>query len=412
MHILRLAGGIAAVVLLALPAPLGAQEVGDTFHLTVEDLPSPGATPAVANPPVRIPRPEGAVPEVPDGFTAGVFAEGLSHARWLAVAPDGAVFLAESKAGRVTVLRDRDGDGRAEARATWVEGLRRPHGLAFGHGGVYIADLDAVWFTPYADGADQAGEAPIQVTPPGALGDGAGHWTRNLALSPDGRTLYVAIGSRGNIAVEDPPRATVQAFDLSEDGRTASNGRTFASGLRNPVGLTIQPETGALWTVVNERDGMGDGLVPDYMARLEEGAFYGWPYAYIGDHPQPRYAERAPEKVAASRRPEVLFQAHTAALGLAFYDGTMFPEALRDDAFVGLHGSWNAADPRGYAVVRVPFEDGRPTGTYTIFASGFWARGAETAEVWGRPVGVAVAADGALLVADDVAQVVWRIANE
>lgn len=404
---------ILGCVLISLwPGVAGAQEVGTTIHLSPDALPPPDATPSVANPPERIARPPGAVPVVPDGFTAGVFAENLTHARWLAVAPDGAVFLAEPQAGNVTVLRDSDGDGRAEKRTTWIEGLRRPHGLAFGHGGVYIADLEAVWFTPYEAGAVAAQGQPIQVTPPGALGDGAGHWTRNVALSADGTQLFVAIGSRGNIAEEASPRATVQVFDLTQDGRKASGQRTFASGLRNPVGIAVQPGNGALWTVVNERDGMGDGLVPDYMARLEDGAFFGWPYAYIGGNPQPGYAERAPEKVAATRLPEVLFKAHSAALGLAFYDGTMFPEAMRGDAFVGLHGSWNAADPRGYAVVRVPFEDGQPTGAYTVFASGFWARGTRTAEVWGRPVGVAVAADGALLVADDVAQVVWRIAYE
>lgn len=410
---MRLPSLVPLVLSALLAAPASAQEagVGARFHLSPEDLPAPYATESVANPPQRVARPEGAVPAVPDGFTAAPFAEGLAHARWLAVAPNGDVFLAEPKAGKVTVLRDADGDGRAEARGTWVDGLRRPHGLAFGHGGVYIADLDAVWFTPWEPGL-RAPAAPEAVTPPGALGDGAGHWTRNIALAPDGRTLYVAIGSRGNIAVEDPPRATVTAFDLSEDGRHATRPRTFASGLRNPVGIAVQPGTDRLWVVVNERDGLGDDLVPDYMAEVREGDFYGWPYAYIGPHPQPDYADLAPDKVAATKVPAVLFQSHAAALGLAFYDGGLFPEAMRGDAFVALHGSWNAGQPRGYAVVRVPFRDGAPTGAYEVFAAGFWAAGTETAEVWGRPVGLAVAADGALLVADDVAQVVWRIANK
>ncbi len=402
---------VAAPILAAAPAQAQEPTVGARFHITPDSLPEPYVTDSVANPSVRVPRPDGAKPGVPDGFEVKLFADGLDHARWLAVAPNGDVFLAQPRAGTVTVLRDGDGDGTAEARGTWVSGLRRPHGLAFGHGGVYIADLDAVWFTPW-EAALRAPAAPERVTPPGALGDGAGHWTRNIALSPDGRTLYAAIGSRGNIAVEDPPRATVTAFDLSEDGRTATNPRTFASGLRNPVGIALRPGSDRPWVVVNERDGLGDDLVPDYLAALSEGDFFGWPFAYIGANPQPDYADLAPEKVAATKVPEVLFQAHAAALGLVFYDGARFPEEMRGDAFVALHGSWNAAEPRGYAVVRVPFRDGAPVGGYEVFAAGFWSRGTRTAEVWGRPVGLAVAADGALLVADDVGQVVWRIANE
>jgi glucose/arabinose dehydrogenase len=411
-----LGAGLAAVgLILAAPATGGAAgppRVGDRVVVAADALPAPAPETSVANPPERVARPAAAVPAVPGGFSASLFADGLSHARWLAVAPGGDVFLAEPRAGKVTVLRDGDGDGRAETRGTWVDGLHRPHGLAFGHGGVYVADLDAVWFMPYTPGALTTPEAPRQVTPDGALGDGAGHWTRTIALAADGRTLYVAIGSRGNIAEEDPPRATVRAFDLSEDGRSATNPRTFASGLRNPVGLVLQPGTGVPWTVVNERDGLGDGLVPDFLARLEDGAFYGWPYAYSGGHPQPGFAGDISDKVARSRSPDLLFEAHVAPLGLVFYDGTAFPEAMRGDAFVAFHGSWNAKAPRGYAIVRVPFEDGRPRGGYTYFATGFWSRGDDTATVWGRPAGLAVAADGALLVADDVGQVVWRIAHD
>lgn len=403
-----------AVVLMVVMTGTGAQAAdpppGTMIRIDPADLPAPYATASVSNPPRRIERPDDAVPRVPEGFEAQVFAEGLDHARWLAVAPNGDVFVAESAAGKITVLRDSDGDGTADETATFADDFKRPHGLAFARGGLYVADLEAVWRFPYDAGDMTAQGERIQVTPDGALGDHAGHWTRSIAISPNGLNLYVAIGSRSNIAVEAPPRATIQLFDLENGGTKATKQRTFASGLRNPVGLAFRPGTAELWTVVNERDGMGDELVPDYLAHVEEGQFYGWPYAYIGPNPQPRLAELAPAKVAETEVPEVLFRAHSAALGLVFYDGATFPEGMQGDAFVGLHGSWNAGEPRGYAVARVPFENGKPTGEYELFATGFWVSGTERAEVWGRPVGVAVARDGALLVADDVSQTVWRIA--
>lgn len=418
MRLFRLPAVLACALTLTTFAP-SAQAAGPEFQtpgtqitISPSDLPAPFATDSVANSAQRIARPSSVVPDVPAGFRASVFADGLTHARWLAVAPNGDVFLAESSAGKVTVLRDADGDGVAEASATWVEGLRYPHGLAFRDGFVYVADTRAVWRYPYAVGQMTASDPAQQVTPSGALGDGSGHATRSILISDDGATLYVAVGSRSNIGVEAAPRATIQAFDLVDGGAKAENGRTFASGLRNPVGLAVEPVTGALWTVVNERDGLGDELVPDYLTAVREGAFYGWPYSYIGSHPQPELAGRAPDLVASAVVPDLLFRTHSAPLGLVFYGGTQFPEAYRGDAFVALHGSWNAMQPRGYAVARVRFKDGRPVGGYELFATGFWAGGAGRARVWGRPVGLAVAADGALLVADDVGQVVWRIVAE
>lgn len=401
---MRTAALILAACLTATPAAAQQEPPGTALEVTPGDLPEPYASESVANSPRRIARPEGARPAVPEGFRANLFAGGLDHARWLAVAPGGDVFLAEPGPGRITVLRDADGDGRAERKATFASGFSRPHGLAFHGGHLYMADTEAVWRFDYAPGQLEGGE-PVKLTPDGALGGGSGHWTRNVAVHPDGSRLYVAIGSRGNIGEEPTPRATVQEFAV--DG---SDQRTFADGLRNPVGIAFRPGTEELWVVVNERDGLGDGLVPDYLTAVREGGFYGWPYSYIGAHPQPGYAERRPDLVERAIVPDLLFQSHSAPLGLVFYEAEAFPESYRGDAFVALHGSWNRAEPTGYKVVHAPFEDGRPVGHYVNFATGFWARGTDTAEVWGRPVGLAVAADGSLLVADDVGQAVWRIA--
>jgi glucose/arabinose dehydrogenase len=380
------------------------QPVGQSFHVDPRALPAPGATPSAANPPRIIARPAAALPQVPPGFTANLFAEGLDNPRQLVVAPNGDVLVAESRANRIALLRDADGDGRAETRVVLADGFDRPFGMVVRPDGLWVADVDAVWRLDYTPGDTKAG-ARHRITAKGALDGGNGHWTRNLAFDPSGSHFYVAIGSAGNLGEEPAPRATIQQFRADGGGQ-----RTFASGLRNPVGLAFRPGTGELWTVVNERDGLGDGLVPDYLTRVREGGFYGWPYSYIGGHPQPGYAGRAPDKVARAIVPDLLLRSHSAPLGLAFYTGDRFPPEYRGDAFIGLHGSWNAADPQGYMVARVPFRDGRPTGSYQSFATGFWAKGESRAEVWGRPVGIAVAGDGSLLVADDVGQVVWRIA--
>jgi glucose/arabinose dehydrogenase len=394
---------LAALALLC-PALASAQTepVGTRLSVDPAALPAPFATDSVSNSPREIARPAGALPAVPPGFAVQVFAEGFEQARWLAVAPDGAVFLAQPQAGTVTRLIDADGDGLAEGRSDFLTGLDLPHGLALHDGRLYVGDAFGVWRVSY-DGTSKAG-APVRITDEGAFGDTGGHWTRNIAFSRDGADLFVAIGSQGNIAEEAPPRATIQRFAAS-----GGAGRSFATGLRNPVGLAVHPQTGALWTVVNERDGLGDELVPDYLAQVVEGAFYGWPYAYLG-RPDPRLGERRPELAAAMRRGEVLFRSHSAPLGLVFYDGGQFPADFKGDAFVALHGSWNAGRPRGYQVVRVKFDQGHPVAdAYEVFASGFWQAGSDRASVWGRPCGLAVAKDGALLVADDVANVIWRI---
>lgn len=387
------------------PLPSGHQTVGAAIHVTPESMPAPYATPSSGNSARRISRPANARPRVPDGFKVEIFASGFGDARWLHVLPNGDVLLAESDDGRISILRDADGDGRAEKRAVFADGLDEPHGMALVGDQLYVGELSRIRKIAYTPGKLGRGGKPTPVTGDGALGSGFGHWTRILALSPDGKKLFASVGSIGNVDEEEAPRATVQVFHPDGSGQ-----RTYAAGLRNPVGMDFHPRTGQLYTVVNERDGYGDEMVPDFLTSVRDGGFYGWPYAYIGPNPDPEYGTVAPGKVKRTLTPEVLFRSHSAPLGLAFYNHDQFPAEYRGDAFVALHGSWNAARPRGYMVVRVPFdEQGRPRGDYRIFAAGFWASGQRTAEVWGRPAGLAVARDGSLLVADDVGNLVWRI---
>ena len=336
-----------------------------------------------------------------------LFADHVEDARNLAIAPNGDVFVAQSSSGRIAILRDTGASGTATSRAVFAQGFRRPFGLAFHDGALYVGDTGGVWKLPYRDGDLKAGAAPVRITPEGALGSGSGHNTRSIAVSPDGAAFYVAIGSQSNIAEDPSPRATIQKFTI--DGKPLG---TYASGLRNPVGLAFQPGTDTLFTVVNERDGLGDGLVPDYVTHVIEGGFYGWPYAYIGQNPQPKLAEKRPDLVAKTIVPDVLFESHSAPLGLVFYQGGQFPAAWRGDAFVALHGSWNKANPTGYKVVRIPFKAGKPAGGYENFVTGFWAKGTDNAEVWGRPVGLAMAKDGSLLIADDAGNAVWRVSAD
>ena len=252
--------------------------------------------------------------------------------------------------------------------------------------------------TPGAYGAQM-------ITKKGVFGIVQGHQNRHLVIDPKTGALFVGVGSSGNLGVEPEPKATIQRFNA--DG---SNQTTFASGTRNPTALAFNPESGDLYALVQERDGLGDGLPSDYLIRVQEGGFYGWPYAYIGQHPQPGFAERAPDKVKATITPDLLFEAHSSVLDLVFYEGDQFPPEYKGDAFVALKGSWNRSEPTGYKVVRVPFKDGRPEGFYENFATGFWISGEQRAEVWGRPAALAVAKDGSLLVADDTGGTIWRIA--
>ena len=305
------------------------------------------------------------------------------------------------------VFRDSDGDGKADKIEVFDDGFSYPHGLAFTREAVLIGDLDAVWSVPYQAGDGKARAKRKQLTPDGALGGSGGHATRNVALHPDGSKFYVAVGSQGNIDVEDPPRATIQEFRIDGSGQ-----RTFATGLRNPVGIAFAPGTTDLYAVVNERDGLADELVPDYLTKVVDGGFYGWPYSYMGKNPQPRFAPKRPDLVAKAIVPDTPFRSHSAPIEMTFSTGDKFPVEYRGGAFVALHGSWNAAQPRAYHVVYVPWVNGKPADHYVVFAAGFWHRGERTAEVWGRPAGVALAKDGSLLIADDTADLIWRVSYE
>jgi glucose/arabinose dehydrogenase len=382
--------------------------------ITVADLPPPNEKESATNPPRRAPRPDGALPKVPPGFTVSEMASGLQKPRIVRVAPNGDIFVVESDAGRVQLLRDADGDGKAESRSVYIDGLKRPFGLAFYPAGaaapthVYIANTDSVIRFPYSP-ADSKPAGPAETLidniPSGheAVG-GGGHWTRDIAFSKDNQRMFVSVGSRSN--VDDGPAEHRRACILSftPDGK---NETLYASGIRNPVGLAVDPSTGVLWTSVNERDELGDDLVPDYVTSVREGGFYGWPWFYLGPHQDPRHAGKRPDLASKVLVPDVLIQAHSASLGLAFYTGQQFPAEHRGHIFAAEHGSWNRSRRTGYKVVHIPVVDGKAAGYYEDFMTGFVN---SDADVWGRPVGVAVARDGALLVTDDLGGVVWRAA--
>lgn len=377
---------------------------GDRFLVDPLNLPAPQTGSSVNNPAVGTGRPAGVLPRVPVGFEVSVFAEGLNQARWIEVAPNGDVLLSRPGGGDITVLRDSDGDGRAETRTTLIGGFNNPHGMAVGADGLYVVDLNAVWRVPYAPGDTAARGAAVRLTAPGAIGGTTGHTLHSLALSQDGRSLFVGVGSEGNLAVEPAPRASI--LQVSVDGGTP---RVVATGMRNPAGLEIEPGTGRLTAVVVERDGMGDDMVPDYLTRVEDGGFYGWPYAYIGPHPQPGFAERSPDLVARTLTPDVLFKAHSTPIGHTFYTGRQFPAEYAGDAFVALRGSWNSSEPHGFMVAHVDVRDGVPVNGYEAFMTGFILAEEPTPTVYGRPTTVAVASDGSLLVGDDIGGTIYEV---
>jgi glucose/arabinose dehydrogenase len=400
-------------------------EIGRRFHFDPAELPAPKTGAIVTNRSLTLPF-SGQTLQVPPGFVATPFITGLANPRRLLVLANGDVLVAEQGPGYLTLLRD-DGTGHAVWIDRHVEDLNRPYGLAWQGDHLLVADQDGIWKVPHVPGALRAGRpspaqradqlAPEQRKPvPGAYGAELltkkgvfgivqGHQNRGLAIDPKTGALFVGVGSSGNLGVEPEPKATIQRFDA--DG---SNQMTYASGTRNATALAFQPETGDLWAVVQERDGLGDNLPSDYLIRVQQGGFYGWPYAYIGPHPQPGFAQLAPDKVNAAITPDLLFQAHSSLLDLVFYEGEQFPAEYKGQLFVALKGSWNRSIPTGYKVVRVPFKDGKLEGYYENFATGFWASGENRAEVWGRPAALAVAKDGALLVADDTGGTIWRIA--
>jgi glucose/arabinose dehydrogenase len=395
--------------------------------ITPADLPAPMASRPAVNPSRIIPRPAAGALRAPPGFSVSLFAKGLTEPRIVRVAPNGDIFVAESSAGRVRVFRAADGASTPSASGIYASGLDEPFGIAFYPPGpspryVYVAGTTAIVRFPYSSGdlkASGAAETVVASLPRG------GHWTRDIAFSGDGKTMYVSVGSGSNDAEDMYPMQASQlaAFEAShpagaawgsEEKRAdvlafdpdAGRMRIFATGIRNCTGLAVQPASGALWCAVNERDMLGDDLPPDYATSVKDGGFYGWPWYYIGAHVDPHHeGERADlaEKITV---PDVLIQPHSAPLGITFYQGGQFPQEYQGDAFVALHGSWNRAKRTGYKIVRLIFKEGAPTGEYQDFLTGFVA---DDTSVWGRPVGVAVAHDGALFVTDDAAGVVWRV---
>ena len=303
------------------------------------------------------------------------------------------------------MLRDKNKDGVADERWVWSDKLDQPFGMAFHKEWFYVANTDSVVRFKYRPGQTQAEGEPerlVELT----RGGYNQHWTRNIIFSPDGTKMFLSIGSETNVSEEeDPRRAAISVYD--PDGK---NHRIYASGLRNPIGLAWNPRTGELWTAVNERDGMGDDLVPDFATSVKEGGFYGWPYAYIGPNEEPRRKGEAPKLVEKTIVPDVLFRSHVAALGIEFYTGTMFPAEYRGDAFVAFHGSWNRQKLSGYKIARIKFDaNGKLEGnSYEEFVSG-WLPDETSNEVWGRPVGLLVHSDGSLLITDDGARKIWRV---
>jgi glucose/arabinose dehydrogenase len=398
--------------LFPLRSPFGAEpanrpviESGPSEHLV---LPPPNATRAVANPPSVIPWPKGKTPTAPAGFEVTLFADEFDNPRMIYVLPNGDVLVMESlpqqSDSRIVLLRDTTKSAKPKLRQTFLRRLHMAFGMALIGNRFYVGNTDAIMVFPYSAGDTQIkrrGEKILDLP-------GGGHYTRNLLADPDGKKIYVAIGSATNVDEQrvdekEPRRAAI--LQVNPDG---SGMRVFANGMRNPVGMDWEPKTKTLWTVVNERDMLGDELVPDYLTSVRDGAFYGWPYSYFGQNEDPRKKGQRPDLVAKAIKPDYALGSHVAPLGLAFYDGKSFPQPYLGGAFIGMHGSWNRSNLVGYKVAFVPFQNGKPSGALEDFLTGFIAN-PKTSEVYGRPVGVAVWTDGSLLVADDAAGKIWRV---
>jgi glucose/arabinose dehydrogenase len=394
------------------------------------NLPAPYETKSTIHYSNVVKWPDGKAPQAPAGFTVTEFARDLTSPRWIYVAPNGDIFVAESNTerkgvkkkvtsivsgqnksehtgespNRITIFRDTNKDGKPDTREVFLEGLNQPFGMLVLGNSFYVANTDGLLQYPY-----QAGQMKMTATGKKILDLPAGgynnHWTRNLLASPDGKKMYVSVGSGSNVG-EHGEANEVRRANILEINPDGSGEKIYASGLRNPVGMDWQPATNTLYTAVNERDELGDELVPDYLTSVKEGGFYGWPYSYFGQNVDPRRKGEHPELVQKAIVPDVPLGSHTASLGLAFYDGDQFPTKYKNGAFVGQHGSWNRSTFSGYKVVFVPFENGKP-GKPEDFLTGFIT--GKDKDVYGRPVGVTVAPDGALLVADDAADRVWRI---
>ena len=387
-----------------------AMKPGTFRKITAADLPRPYATRSVGNAPTLVPRPVDRWPQVPAGFTVDLYATDLNGPRQIRLAPNGDAFVAESGAGQIRVLRGRGADGRPERISVFATGLRQPYGIAFYPLGaspqwVYIGNTNSIVRFAYRNGdlkASGAAEIVVEELPAGGA-----HWTRDVVFSKDGRAMFVAVGSASNVDDPDETRAEFHRASILQFTPEGAFVKVYASGIRNAGGgLAINAQTGELWCSTNERDSLGDDLVPDYITHVREGGFYGWPWYYIGDHQDPRHLGKHPELRTQVVVPDVLLSPHNASLGLTFYDGRQFPAEYRGDVFAAQHGSWNRANRTGYELIRVPIVDGHATGEFQDFMTGFVL---PNGDVWGRPVAVAVASDGALLVTDDGSQSIWRV---
>jgi glucose/arabinose dehydrogenase len=382
---------------------------GNTRKITVADLPQPYATPTAGNGPRIVPRPANVWPKALPGFKVDLYAEDVGHARLLRTAPNGDVFAAVTAASKIVLLRGVDDQGKVRQASVFASGLNKPFGIAFYPPGpkpqwMYVANTDAVVRIAYQDGDNEARGKPEHIAD---LPSGGGHSTRDIQFTPDGKTMYVSVGSASNVDDPDSSPAEKHRADILSFAPDGSGMRVFASGIRNPVGLAIQPGTSTLWCSVNERDALGDNLVPDYITHVQDGGFYGWPWWYIGAHQDPRHAGKHRDLKDKVIVPDVLLQPHNASLQLTFYDGKQFPDEYRGDIFAAEHGSWNKATRAGYEVIRIPLhQTGQASGEYEDFLTGFVL---DNGDVWGRPVGVTVAADGSLLVSDDASGSIWRV---
>jgi glucose/arabinose dehydrogenase len=385
------------------------EKPGTFRKITVADLPKPYATEGVGNPPNMVARPANAWPQAPAGFKVQLYAENLIEPREIRTAPNGDLFVAESHGNKIDVFRGMTIDGKPERTSTFASGLHDPFGIAFYPLGgnpqwVYIANTNSVVRFPYKSGDLAASGKPETIIP--ELPSGGGHWTRDLAFSPDGSKLYVSVGSASNVDDPDTHPAEHHRANILEYTPEGKFVKVFAWGIRNPVGIAVDPATGQLWCSVNERDMLGDNLVPDYITSVKEGGFYGWPWYYMGDHQDPRLEGKHPELKDKVTVPDVLLQPHNASLEMTFYEGNQFPSQYQGDIFAAEHGSWNKSVRAGYEVIRVPLQNGKADGVYEDFLTGFVV---SNDAVWGRPVGVAVAKDGSLMVTDDGSKSIWRV---
>ncbi len=448
MHKTTLLASVALALIFM--APAGAQDVltgeaafgnaeddtvGTRRHITPDALPAPShhendpEAPDFENAPTLVDAPEGAMPEVPEGFSVEVFATGLTEPRVIRIAPNGDIFVAESEGGRISVFAADAAQSLPAEPEVFAEGLDRPFGIAFyppeNPEYVYVGEASQVVRFPYSEG-DRTASGEAEIIVPDIPTER--HWTRDLAVSQDGEHLFVSIGSASNVAgaMSDEPEDGIEAWE-AEHGRGAAwddetdravvrvfdaegeNVENYATGLRNCSGMTIQPDNGQLWCTGNERDHIGPDLAPDYLTTVEEGGFYGWPWYYVGDNEDPAHAGERPDLAEQSIAPDVLLQAHSSTMQLVFYDADAFPEDYRDDIFATMRGSWNREYRTGYKVIRAEMENGEPSGVYEDFMTGFVI---DEDEVWGRPTGIAVTQDGALLVSDDANGTMYRVTHE